>query len=102
MLKEVGASGQISPVVSLPNGTQSHSAQEEASTYRVGDGWLTPERLASRKAAAERGPDETQRLARQWKSENQEVIDCMSQHYEAVGSMGLAHSRLAKELGRWS
>ena len=79
---------QVSPVVSLPNGTQSHSVQEEASTYRVGDGWLTPERLASRKAAAERSPDETQRLARQWESENQEVIDSMNQHYEAVGSMG--------------
>lgn len=121
MLKEVGASGQISlgkkyagqlfDVVFYPDGrvelvpmkvvptvksspfaTQAdaptHKVQEEAAAYRVGDGWLTPERLAARKAAQERSPDESERLARQWESENQGVIDSMNQHYEAVGSMG--------------
>ncbi len=117
MLKEVGASGQISlgkkyagqlfDVVFYPDGrvelvpmkavpvvyeTEGASvparAQEEAATYRVGDGWLTPERLAARKAALERSPEEAERLARQWASDNQGVIDSMNQHYEAVGSMG--------------
>ena len=62
--------------------------QEEAAAYRVGDGWLTPERLAARKAAQERSPQEAERLARQWEAENQQVIDNMNQHYEAQGSMG--------------
>ena len=117
MLKEVGASGQISlgkkyagqlfDMVFYPDGrvelvpmkavpavyeTQAASVpdrvQEELGTYRVGDGWLTPERLAARKAALERSPKEAERLARQWASDNQGVIDSMNQHYEAVGSMG--------------
>ena len=104
MLKEVGASGQISlgkkyagqlfDMVFYPDGrvelvpmkavpaVQSDttastpaSAQEQAGSYRVGDGWLTPERLAARKAARERSPQEAERLARQWESENQHVID---------------------------
>ena len=54
----------------------------------MGDGWLTPERLAARKAAQERNPQEAERLARQWENENQQVIDNMNQHYEAQGSMG--------------
>ncbi len=68
--------------------TAGHRVQEEAPPYRVGDGWLTPERLARRKAALERSPQETERLARQWETENQHVIDSMNRHYEAVGSMG--------------
>ena len=117
MLKEVGASGQISlgkkfagqlfDVVFYPDGrvelvpmkavptvqdstavTAPAGVQEEAAAYRVGDGWLTPERLAARKAALARSPQETEQLARQWASENQGVIDSMNQHYEAVGSMG--------------
>ena len=117
MLKVVGASGQISlgkkyagqlfDMVFYPDGrvelvpmkavpavyeTQAASVpdrvQEELGTYRVGDGWLTPERLAARKAALERSPKEAERLARQWASDNQGVIDSMNQHYEAVGSMG--------------
>ena len=129
MLKEVGASGQISlgkkyagqlfDVVFYPDGrvelvpmkavptvhgspfapqpdAQGHSVQEETAAYRVGDGWLTPERLAARKAAAERNPEETERLARQWESENQDVIDSMNQHYEAVGSMGWRIHELRK------
>ena len=123
MLKEVGASGQISlgkkyagqlfdmvfypdgrvelvpmkavPAVrsataasTVPTASMPAGVQEESTSYRVGDGWLTPERLAARKAARERSPQETERLARQWESENQHVIDSMNQHYEAVGSMG--------------
>lgn len=117
MLKEVGASGQISlgkkyagqlfdvvfypdgrvelvpmkavPVVYDPKAASVPSrVQEEAGTYRVGDGWLTPERLAARKAAQERSPEEAERLASQWAADNQGVIDSMNQHYEAVGSMG--------------
>lgn len=131
MLKEVGASGQISlgkkyagqlfdvvfcpdgrvelvpmkavPTVQapasapLPSGVQRHSVQEEAAPYRVGDGWLTPQRLAARKAAQERSPVETERLARQWGAENQDVIDSMNRHYEAVGSMGWRLHELRKK-----
>ena len=86
MLKEVGASGQISlgkkyagqlfDVVFYPDGrvelvpmkavpamqteppaaTAGHRVQEEAPPYRLGDGWLTPERLALRRAAGEFSP----------------------------------------------
>lgn len=122
MLKEVGASGQISlgkkyagqlfdvvfypdgrvelvpmkvvPAVqastlaALPSGTQSHGVQEESSTYRVGDGWLTPERLAARKAARERSPEETERLIAQWETENKDTIDAYNRRIEREGSMG--------------
>ena len=91
MLKEVGASGQISlgkkyagqlfDVVFAPDGRvelvpmkavpamqtdpstvaiAGHRVQQEAPAYRVGDGWLTPERLALQKAALERSPDQTE------------------------------------------
>jgi len=36
----------------------------------VGDGWLTAERLAERKVAQERSPEEAERMSRQWESEN--------------------------------
>ena len=105
MLKEVGASGQISlgkkyagqlfDMVFYPDGRVElvpmkavPAVQDEAAAYRVGDGWLTPERLAARKAAQERSPQETERLARQWETENQQVMNSMNQHYGAVGSMG--------------
>ena len=89
MLKEVGASGQISlgkkyagqlfDVVFAPDGrvelvpmkavptvqtelstdaTEAHRVQEELATYRVGDGWLTPERLAARQTAYARTPEQ--------------------------------------------
>jgi hypothetical protein len=131
MLKEVGASGQISlgkkyagqlfdvvfcpdgrvelvpmkvvPTVQapasapLPSVDKRHSVQEEAAPYRVGDGWLTPQRLAARKAALERSPEETEHLARRWEAENQDVIDSMNRHYEAVGSMGWRIHELRKK-----
>ncbi len=74
--------------------TTGHRVQEEVPAYRVGDGWLTPERLARRKAALERSPEQTEQLGRQWEADSAPVIDSMNQHYEAVGSMGLrVHER---------
>lgn len=117
MLKEVGASGQISlgkkyagqlfDVVFYPDGrvelvpmkavpavqdTTAASAparvHEEPGAYRVGDGWLTPERLAARKAAQERSPEEIERLAVQWEAENKDTIDAYNRRIEREGSMG--------------
>lgn len=73
MLKEVGASGQISlgkkyagqlfDMQFLQDGTVQLTpvkvvpvVQEELAAYSAGDGGLTPERLAQRKAAAARTP----------------------------------------------
>jgi hypothetical protein len=116
MLKEVGASGQISlgkkyagqlfdmvfhadgrvelvpmkavPAVQEPAVAGAPGVQEEAAAYRIGDGWLTPERLARRKAAALRTPEEIEAARCQWEMENKEAIDAMNQHYVEVGSMG--------------
>jgi hypothetical protein len=95
MLKEVGASGQISlgkkyagqlfdlsvladgsivmqPVKVVPI---AHTVQEERATYQenpakpTGDGWITPERLARRAAAAARSPAEVQAARTQWEDE---------------------------------
>jgi len=124
MLKEVGASGQISlgkkyagqlfDVVFAPDGrvelvpmkavptvrgavnTQypesalaaQHTVQDTPATYRVGDGWLTPERLAARKAAHERTPAEVEAHATQWEIENKVAIDAYNRRIEREGSMG--------------
>jgi hypothetical protein len=124
MLKEVGASGQISlgkkyagqlfdvvfypdgrvelvpmkavPTVGEPTAFQypaaapaaPHRAQEEAATYRVGDGWLTPERLAARKAAYERTPEDLNAAAGKWVDENKDAIEAMNQRMAKIGSMG--------------
>lgn len=117
MLKEVGASGQISlgkkyagrlfDVVFYPDGrvelvpmkavpavqdptdaSAPAGVQEEAGSYRVGDGWLTPERLAARKAAQERSPEEIERLAVQWEAENKDTIAAYNRRIEREGSMG--------------
>ena len=126
MLKEVGASGQISlgkkfagrlfDVVFYPDGrielvpmkavptvlgeplaphapyavnthSESHSVQEEAVAYRVGDGWLTPERLAARKAAYERSPEEVAAAHSKWEEENKDAIEAMNQRVAKIGSM---------------
>ena len=126
MLKEVGASGQISlgkkfagrlfdavfypdgrielvPMKAVPtvlgeplaphaphavkNHSESHSVQEEAVAYRVGDGWLTPERLAARKAAYERSPEEVNAAHSQWEEENKDAIEAMNQRVAKIGSM---------------
>ena len=122
MLKEVGASGQISlgkkyagqlfdvvfypdgrvemvpmkvvPTVqgsasdSPPSASPAHSVQQEAAAYRVGDGWLTPERLAARKAAYARTPEEIESARNQWEAENKDAIEAMNARMAKIGSMG--------------
>ena len=124
MLKEVGASGQISlgkkfagqlfdvvfypdgrvelvpmkavPTVSEPAAFQYsaakpqalHMVQDIAATYRVGDGWLTPERLAARKAAYERTPEEFNAAREKWEEENKDAIKAYNRRIEREGSMG--------------
>ncbi len=115
MLKEVGASGQISlgkryagqlfdlqtndngsltltPVRVVP---MTAAMQEERPAYGApagpeptGDGWLTPERLARRKAAATRSPAEVEAARNQWEAENKEAIEAMNQRMAKIGSMG--------------
>ena len=108
MLKEVGASGQISlgkkyagqlfdmqfladgrvqlmPVKVVP------AVQEELAVYPTGDGWLTPERLerlSRRKAAAARTPEQVEADRTQWEEENKEAIEAMNQRMAKIGSMG--------------
>ena len=122
MLKEVGASGQISlgkkyagqlfdvvfypdgrvemvpmkvvPTVqasasdSPPSAAPPHTVQEEAAAYRVGDGWLTPERLAARKAAYARTPEEIETARNQWEAENKDAIEAFNVRARKIGSMG--------------
>ncbi len=111
MLKEVGASGQISlgkkyagqlfEVQTAADGTITLmpvkvvpaplTAQEEpahyAATATSGDGWLTPERLARRAAAAARSPAEMEAARNQWEEENKEAIEAMNQRMAKIGSM---------------
>jgi hypothetical protein len=105
MLKEVGASGQISlgkkyagqlfdmqvladgrvqllPVKVVP------VAQQELAAYPMGDGWLTPERLALRKAAAARTPEQLDAARIHWEEENKEAIEAMNERVQKSGSMG--------------
>ncbi len=125
MLKEVGASGQISlgkkyagrlfDVVFYPDGrvemvpmkavptvgdaatsqypaaapSPQNSMQETLVTYRVGDGWLTPERLAARKAAYERTPEELDAARNKWEDENKDAIIAYNRRIVREGSMGL-------------
>ena len=120
MLKEVGASGQITlgkkyagqlfdvvfypdgrvelvPMKAVPTvqgspfapqpGAPNRSVQEEPVAYRVGDGWLTPERLAARKAAYARTPEEVDAARNQWEAENKEAIEAMNARMAKIGSM---------------
>ena len=111
MLKEVGASGQISlgkkyagqlfEVQTAPDGTITLmpvkvvpaplTAQEEPARYAAtstsGDGWLTPERLARRAAAAARSPAEMEAARTQWEEENKEAIEAMNQRMANIDSM---------------
>jgi hypothetical protein len=140
LLKEVGASGQISlgkkyagqlfdvafypdgrvelvpmkavPTVGEPAPYQypaaqaqtQHTVQDLAATYRVGDGWLTPERLAARKAAYERRPEEFNAARDKWEEENKEAIEAMNERMSKLGSMGkrLYEWRKSKELAHSS
>ncbi len=111
MLKEVGASGQISlgkkyagqlfDVQTAPDGTITLmpvkvvpaplTAKEEPARYAAtstsGDGWLTPERLARRAAAAARSPAEMEAARNQWEEENKEALEAMNQRMANIGSM---------------
>ena len=123
MLKEVGASGQISlgkkyagqlfDVVFAPDGRVElvpmkavptvgeasafqypasappvqHTAQDITAAYRVGDGWLTPERLAARKAAYQRTPEEFNAAREKWEEENKDAIEAMNERVAKLGSM---------------
>ena len=138
MLKEVGASGQISlgkkyagqlfDVVFYPDGRvemvpmkavptvgdaatfqypaaappAQHIVQETVATYRVGDGWLTPERLAARKAAYERTPEEVNAARDKWEEANKDAIEAMNQRIAKIGSMGMRvyEWRKAQGLGK--
>ena len=114
MLKEVGASGQISlgkkyagqlfdmvvysdgrvelvPMKAVPT---VQSAQEQVAAYRVGDGWLTPERLAARKAAQECS---TEKHAALLPVENKDVLDAYNRRIEREGSMGWRVYELRKK-----
>ena len=113
MLKEVGASGQISlgkkyagclfDMVFYPDGrvelvpmkavpavqdAPQDAVHEERAAYRVGDGWLTPQRLAARAAAYARSPAEVEAARDQWELENKEAIEAMNQRMAKIGSMG--------------
>ena len=105
MLKEVGASGQISlgkkyagqlfDMQVLDDGKVQLSpvkvvpvVNEELAAYSTGDGWLTPERLARRKAAAARTPEQLDAARTRWEEENKEAIEAMNQRMAKIGSMG--------------
>lgn len=113
MLKEVGASGQISlgkkyarqlfemqiaadgavtltPVIVVP---LTHAVQQELAVYKVNpaaasnaDGYLTPERMARRAAAAARSPTETQALHDRWEEDHKDARRA-AQRSEAGGSI---------------
>ena len=113
MLKEVGASGQISlgkkyagqlfDVQTAPDGTITLmpvkvvpaplSVQEERPGYpsaradSSGDGWLTPERLARRAAAAARSPAEKEAARTRWEEDNKEAIEAFNVRAKKIGSM---------------
>lgn len=65
-----------------------HMPQDVATTYRVGDGWLTPDRLAARKAAYERTPEEVNEQRNQWEVDNKDAISAYNRRIEREGSMG--------------
>ncbi len=121
MLKEVGASGQISlgkkyagqlfdvvfqpdgrvelvPMKAVPTVHESeavalaapaaHTVQEEAAPYRIGDGWLTPARLAQRRAAMAQTPGQVEAARNQWEAENKDAIEAFNQRAGRIGSMG--------------
>lgn len=117
MLKEVGASGQISlgkkyagklfdlqteadgrivmrpgKVVPVTPTTQEEPARCVAEAPAVGssDAWLTPERRARRArraAAAARSPAEFNAAREQWEVENKDAIEAMNRRMQKIGSM---------------
>jgi hypothetical protein len=113
MLKEVGASGQISlgkkyagqlfDLQTRPDGTivlqpmqvvpAPLAVQENRPAYPAtppaaqASGWNTPERRARRAAAAARSPAEAEAARAQWEDENKEAIAAMNQRMSQIGSM---------------
>lgn len=107
MLKEVGASGQISlgkkyagqlfdmqiaadgavtltPVKVVP------IVQEDPAVYKVSDdGYHIPARMARKAAAAARSPAQAQALHDQWEADNQEALQAMNRRMAKIGSMGM-------------
>jgi hypothetical protein len=79
---------QSSPADAASAANPTHSVQQEAAAYRVGDGWLTPERLAARKAAYARTPEEIEAARDQWEAENKEAIEAFNERARKIGSMG--------------
>jgi hypothetical protein len=104
MLKEVGASGQISlgkkyagqlfDMQIAPDGAVTLTpvkvvpmAQEEPATYTASaDGSLTPQRLARRATATARSPKEQEDAREQWEAENKDAIEAMNQRVAKIGS----------------
>jgi hypothetical protein len=104
MLKEVGASGQISlgkkyagqlfdmryledGRVELTPVKVVLAVQEKSASHGGGDGWLTSERQARRKAAAARTVGQLEQARAQWEQENREAIDAMNKRMTGIGSM---------------
>jgi hypothetical protein len=65
------------------------NAQTANAPATQGDGWLTPERLARRAAAAARSPAEVEAARDQWEAENKEAIEAMNKRMAKIGSMGM-------------
>ena len=115
MLKQVGASGQISlgkkyagqlfdltvqadgcivmqPVKVVP---VAPIVQKQPAVYKVSPasptdgGWRTPVRLTRRAAAAARSPAEVEAARTQWEEENKEAIEAMNQRMTKIGSVGM-------------
>lgn len=104
MLKEVGASGQISlgkkyagqlfdvqfiedgrveltPVKVVP------AVQERPAGYTEGNDWPTPEHMVRRKTGAARTPARMEQARTRWENENKEAIEAMNQRIAGIGSM---------------
>jgi hypothetical protein len=116
MLKEVGASGQISlgkkyagqlfdmqlspdgrvqltPVKVVPAVEETRSAYASAASL---DGRLTPERLARRAAAAARTPAQKEAARVRWEKENKGALEAMNQRMAKIGSMAARLYELRK------
>ena len=104
MLKEVGASGQISlgkkyagqlfdmqisvdgRVYLTPVKVVS-AVEEKQAAYGPLGARPTPERLARRMAAAARTPAQAEMARTQWEMENKEALEAMNQRMAKIGSM---------------
>ena len=113
MLKEVGASGQISlgkkyagqlfdmqfspdgrvqltPVKVVPAVEETRVADASA------NGGLAPERLARRMALAARTPAQKEAARARWEKENKDALEAMNQRMAKIGSMAARLHELRK------